>query len=118
MSKRLTVLMCVLILAGFGSLATAEPASIPSVQPSQAVAPAPVALPVVELASFMSLESCPQTLPSALAPAPVQKAGCAGGEGGPCDNSTQCKGYVCHLGEVRHCFGSTGSGCNGWCGCW
>ena len=116
MKKNLTALMCALILTGFGALATAEPAAIPSAQPSQAVAPAP-AQPAVELASFMN-QACPQTPASALAPAPVQKAGCAGGEGGPCDTSTQCKGYVCKIGEIRYCFGSTGSGCNGWCGCW
>jgi hypothetical protein len=118
MKKNLIALMCALILTGFGALAAAEPASVPSAQPSQAVAPAPVAQPVVELASFMSPESCPQTLAGALVPAPTPKAGCAGGETGPCDTSNQCKGYVCHLGEIRWCFGSTGSGCNGWCGCW
>ena len=117
MTKHLTVLMCVLILTGFGALATADPASpSPAAQPSQAVASAPVA----QLAppAFMSQLACTQTLSSTLVPAPIPTAGCAGGEGGPCDTSNQCKGYVCHLGEIRYCFGSTGSGCNGWCGCW
>src|SRR5215203_1252423 len=110
MSKLLTALMCALFLTGFGAPAAAEP--------SQAVAPAPAAQPLLEPAAFMSQVACQQALPNSLMPAPLQKAGCAGGEGGPCDTSTQCKGYVCHIGEVRYCFGSTGSGCNGWCGCW
>ena len=115
MKRNLTALMCVLILAGFASLAAAEPASpTPAAQPSPAVvAPAPVAQ-----LDFRSPGACTQTLSDTLVPAPVQKAGCAGGEGGPCDTSNQCKGYVCHIGEIRWCFGSTGSGCNGWCGCW
>jgi hypothetical protein len=109
-------ILAVTAITVMGSLpASAEPApSSPSAQPSQAVALAPAAQ------LFMSQgAACSQPLfSSTLVPAPIPAAGCQGGEGGPCDTSTQCKGYVCHLGEVRHCFGSTGSGCNGWCGCW
>ena len=114
MTKHLTALMCVLVLTGFGALAAAEPASSnPAAQPSEAVAPAPAAQ------LFLSQDAaCPQTLASTLVPAPIFAAGCAGGLYGPCDRNTDCKGYSCPLGEIRYCFGGTGSGCVGSCGCW
>jgi hypothetical protein len=114
MKKNLTALMCALILTGFATLAAAEPASpIPSAQPSPAVASAPVAQ-----LDFLSQGACTQTLAGIGVPVPTPMAGCAGGEGGPCNTNMDCKGYVCHNGEPRWCYYSTGSGCNGWCGCW
>ena len=107
MSKRLTVLMCVLILTGFATLATAQPAA----QPSQAA---------LESAIFMSQESCPQptTLSGLLVPAPVLMAGpCQGWLYGSCDRRADCTGFFCPLGEVKTCVGGTGSGCNGTCEC-
>ena len=69
MTKYLTVLMCVLILTGFGALATADPASsIPSAPPSQAVvAPAPVAQ--------LFLEACGLHEPRGLLADPLQHSG-------------------------------------------
>lgn len=110
MTKKLTFLICTLILAGFGALAAMEPPpSVPSVQLSaEAVAPAPVDQPSSELDAFLGQ----------LAPAPTPMAGCAGGLFGPCDSNLHCRGYRCPLGEVRTCFGSSGMGlCDGSCGC-
>ena len=119
MTKKLTVLMCALILTGFGALAAAEPASSSSsAQASQAVAAAPVAQPSLAPAVFMSEGACPQALSGALMPAPIPMTGCQGGLYGSCDNNFDCKGYACPLGEIRYCFGGTGSGCEGSCGCW
>jgi hypothetical protein len=106
--KNLTALMCALILIGFGALAAAEPAaSAPSAQPSLDVAPL-----------FLSQGACQQTLSSDQVLAPLAMAGCAGGLYGPCNTNSDCKGYSCPLGEIRYCFGGTGSGCQGSCGCW
>lgn len=105
MTRNLTALMFALILIGFGAVATAEPAAseIPSAQPQL----------------FMSQgAACPQIFSSTLVPAPIPAAGCQGGLYGSCDRSTDCKGYPCPLGEIRYCFGGTGSGCLGSCGCW
>lgn len=97
MTRNVATLMCVLIFAGFAALAAAE---LPS--------PAPVEQPSPELDAFLSQ----------LAPAPTPMAGCPGGLFGPCNTSSECKGYFCPIGEIRYCFGSTGSGCEGSCGCW
>ncbi|HWN44653.1 MAG TPA: hypothetical protein VNW71_20685 [Thermoanaerobaculia bacterium] len=109
MTKKLSALMCALILTGFGALAAAEPASTsPSVEPSQAVASAPTASPV----------ACAQTLSSILVPAPIPMMGpCQGWLYGSCDRRADCTGFSCPLGEVKTCVGGTGSGCNGTCEC-
>ena len=114
MTKKLTVLMCALILTGFGALASAEPASSgPSAQPGQAAVET-----AVETAAFMSQDAFLQTLNGTQVPAPIAMTGCQGGLYGSCDNNMDCKGYFCPLGEIRYCFGGTGSGCQGSCGCW
>lgn len=106
MSRKLAVLMCALVLTGFATLATAaEPA------------PAPAAQPTIEPV-FLSEAAFLQSLSGAQAPAPILMAGCQGGLNGPCDRNLDCKGYSCPLGEIRYCFGGTGSGCEGSCGCW
>jgi hypothetical protein len=117
MTRNLTALMCALILAVFGALAMAEPASSsPSAQPSQAVAPAPVAHLFLAPTAFMSEGTCPR-IPSSTLPAPKLMIGCLGGWGDPCDRNLDCKGYSCPYGEARLCYGGTGSGCLGTCGC-
>jgi hypothetical protein len=110
MTKKLTFLICTLILAGFGALDAVEPpSSVPSAQPSaEAVAPAPVEQPALDLNTFLNL----------LAPAPTPTASCPGGLHGPCDTNFHCRGYACPLGEVRTCFYSSGMGlCDGSCYC-
>jgi hypothetical protein len=106
MSKRLTVLMCVLILTGFATLATAQPT------------PA-AAQPLTQPAFFSQGASCPQaTLPGTLVPAPIPMAGnCQGWQYGSCDRRAECTGFYCPWGEVKTCVGGTGSGCLGICGC-
>ena len=118
MTKNLTVLACVLILTGFGAAAATEPASSsPSAQPGQAVAPAPVVPLFLNPAAFVDQGACSQCLSSNLMPAPMLMGACAGGQGGPCDDHLDCKGYFCPLGSVRYCWDGTGSGCEGTCGC-
>jgi hypothetical protein len=118
MTKNLIALMCALILTGFGAAATAEPASSSQpAQPSQALAPVPVAPLLLEPALSMDQGACSQSLLGGLVPAPILMASCAGGEGGPCDKNLDCRGYFCPLGSIRYCWGGTGSGCLGTCGC-
>ena len=111
MTKKLTFLICTLILAGFGALAAVEtPSSVPAVQPSaQVVAPDVQTSP--ELETFLN-QLAPQTRPT---------AACPGGQHGPCDTNSHCRmgvGYRCPLGEVRTCVGSSGTGsCDGQCEC-
>lgn len=118
MTKNLIALTCALILSSFGAAAAAaEPtASSQPVQPSQAVAPPPVVPLLLSPAALMGQGACSQCSSSNL-PAPMLMSECAGGEFGPCDDSFDCKGYYCPLGSVRYCWDSTGSGCEGWCGC-
>ncbi|HSS78343.1 MAG TPA: hypothetical protein VLV54_16560 [Thermoanaerobaculia bacterium] len=105
MAKHLTVLMCALILTGFAALAAAEPASSNSA--AQPVHPV-----------FLSQGVCQLTaLSSVLVSAPVGESECQGWLYGSCDRRADCTGFYCPLGELKTCYGGTGSGCQGTCTC-
>ena len=102
MSKRLTVLMCALIVLGFAGLAAAEPTAPSTAQP----------------AFFSQGASCSQEAPSSvLVSALSLESQCQGWLYGSCDRRADCVGFSCPLGDVKTCVGGTGSGCNGICDC-
>jgi hypothetical protein len=85
----------------------------------------PMSSPVPQAVCTQGLALLPEgaapepTAPAASSPLPAAALFACGPSvyGEPCDRNFDCRGYTCNFQEFRHCYGGTGSGCLGDCGC-